>query len=197
MNKLIVLLCGFMAAQVMADGKVDIDVLPAKDPQGLNNGISQKGLNKVGKAIEKGVKETKERSVSVNKNAALKKKKSLEVVFNPLENSGKYTFTDGEVEFHTSWSTCGQHSYYAYGGTTEKDENRVGYKSGYGKLPDNPNRYEKELDFSSRCHSVNEGETVVYMNNSPKRFCAIKILKANRDDMGRGKPSLKVRYRIY
>ena len=50
MNKLIVLICGFMAAQVMADGKVDIDVLPAKDPQGLNNGISQKGLNKVGKA---------------------------------------------------------------------------------------------------------------------------------------------------
>ena len=64
-------------------------------------------------------------------------------------------------------------------------------------VPDNPNRFEKMLDFSSRCHRVSEGETIVYMNNSPKRFCAIKVLRANRDDLGKGKPSLKVRYRIY
>ena len=197
MRKLLLgLMMTFAVTVAVAEGKVDIDVLPAKDPQGLNKGVSQKGLNKIGKAIENDVKAVKSRSVASNAKVQ-KKKKTLEAVFNPLENSGKYTFTDGEVEFHTSWSTCGQHSYYAYGGTTEKDENRVGYKAGYGKLPDNPNRYENELDFSSRCHSVNEGETVVYMNNSPKRFCAIKILKANRDDMGRGKPSLKVRYRIY
>ena len=196
MLRQIVLICGFITVSVLAADKVDIDVLPAKDPRGLDKGISQEGLNKVGNAVEKDVKATKNRSVASSAKS-LKKKKSLEVVFNPLENSGKYTFTDGEVEFHTSWSACGQHSYYAYGGTSDTDENRVGYKAGYGKLPDNPNRYEKELDFSSRCHGVNEGETVVYMNNSPKRFCAIKILKANRDDMGRGKPSLKVRYRIY
>ena len=197
MKKLMLgLMMTFAVTVAVAEGKVDIDVLPAKDPQGLNKGVSQKGLNKIGKAIENDVKAVKDRSIASNTKVQ-KKKKTLEALFNPLENSGKYTFTDGEVEFHTSWSTCGQHSYYAYGGTTEKDENRVGYKAGYGKLPDNPNRYEKELDFSSRCHSVNEGETVVYMNNSPKRFCAIKILKANRDDMGRGKPSLKVRYRIY
>lgn len=174
--------------------KVDIDTLPAKDPVGLKNGITQKGLDKVGKRIDEDIKDAVAKSKS---GAVNKKQKSQEVVFNPLENSGGYTFSGDDVEFHTHWSTCGQHSYYAYGGTSEKDENRVGYKAGYGKLPDNPNRYEKELDFSSRCHSVNEGETVVYMNNNPKRFLAIKVLKANRDDLGRGKPSLKVRYRIY
>lgn len=190
---LVVVVLAVWSISVLAD-KVDIDTLPAKDPVGLKNGITQNGLNKVGKKVDEDIKNTVAKSKS---GAVNKKMKSQEVVFNPLENSGKYTFSDDDVEFHTHWSKCGQHSYYAYGGTSEKDENRVGYKVGYGKLPDNPNRYEKELDFSSRCYRVNEGETVVYMNNNPKRFLAIKVLKANRDDLGRGNPSLKVRYRIY
>jgi len=164
---------------------VKVELLPAKDPANYHAGLDTNSVMKIGAKVEKNANE---------KNARAKSRQVMRVQklkFNHKENSGRYKFEGAGTSFETSWSCCGQNSVYAYRDYTAK----VGYKKGWGKLPDNPNRFEKMLDFSSRCYSVAEDETVVF-KNADNRFLAVKIIKVNHGDDGSA-PFLEVRYRIY
>lgn len=162
---------------------VVVQRLPSKDPPSYKEGLETESVKKLGAIVEA---KAKSKNDSAN---SRQKKRVQELVFNHKENSGNYIFKGDDTEIETHWSSCGKDSIYAYRGQGQ----RVGYKKGYNKLPDNPNRFEKMLDFSSRCYSVSVGETVVF-KNSDNRFLAVKIIGVNHDG---DRPYLKVRYRIY
>lgn len=170
------------AASLLAEPVV-VQPLPSKDPSSYKDGLEKESVKRLGIAVETKAKAKNDRANS------RQKKRVQDAVFNHKENSGHYVFKGEDTEIMTAWSCCGADSVYAY----RSEGQRVGYKKGYNKLPDNPNRFEKMLDFSSRCYSVSVGETVVF-KNSDNRFLAIKIIAVDHDG---DKPFLKVRYRIY
>ena len=95
------------------------------------------------------------------------------VSFDYKSNSGAFTIGNGEYEFITRWSECGNDSIYCY-----KDSvRRIGYNPDYNECP--LVEEIKEFDFSSRCWDVRRGDIVI-LENVNRKFAAIKIINVVR-----------------
>lgn len=77
------------------------------------------------------------------------------VSFEYSANDGLFVIGSGEYSFTTMWTTAGQGSIHCY-----KDHvSLLGFKSGYEKFP-TMNEI-ADSDFSSRAHTIREGEIVI------------------------------------
>ena len=111
------------------------------------------------------------------------------VSFDYKRNSGSYIIGEGDYEFNTQWSECGENSIHCY----RDHVLRLGYNPAYKEFP-SPNDF-INFDFSSRIKSVNVGE-IVLMENRKHKFAALKILRVVRrtEDINH---LLEFEYKIY
>ena len=111
------------------------------------------------------------------------------VSFDYKRNSGSYIIGEGDYEFNTQWSECGENSIHCY----RDHVLRLGYNPAYKEFP-SPNDF-INFDFSSRTKSVNVGE-IVLMENRKHKFAALKILRVVRrtEDINH---LLEFEYKIY
>ena len=165
--------------------------LAASDSRSVNQ-LGQKIKEKARTRQEEGTVNLKE-VVTTKK---LPKNRSLDVLLNYRENDGRCLFQCDDMEFMTKWS-------YWYldeerirvSLESENDSEYIGYRKGYGDLPDDPRCFEQLLDFSGRSHSVAEGETIVFLNKD-NCFLAVKVLKISIGRNG-SRPFLMFQCRVY
>lgn len=111
------------------------------------------------------------------------------ISFDYKTNSGAFTIGNGEYEFITKWSECGNDSIYCY-----KDSVlRIGYNPKFHDFPLMENL--KEFDFSSRCWAVSIGNVVV-LENKYHKFAAVKVMNVVRGVNNIGH-KVEFKYSIY
>lgn len=142
-----------------------------------NNSSSETLVSTINKSIE----DSKKLYINPNMTGS--------VSFDYSANDGLFVIGSGDYSFTTMWTTAGQGSIHCY-----KDYvSLLGFNSGYEKFP--AMNEIADFDFSSRAHTIREGEIVI-LQNSHNKFAAIKVnkVKCNKSDQGH---LLEFEYKIY
>lgn len=111
------------------------------------------------------------------------------VSFDYKKNDGNYLIGTGEYQFQTHWSSAGRKNIHCY----KDNVKRLGYNPNFTEFPRKDEI--SKFDFSSRCHTVSEGQIII-LENEYNKFLAIKVTKViyNMVDIDH---LLEFEYKIY